>query len=243
MNILKEAQDRAGKRAAAIRVLVPLVLVLALVFACIMLAAALGYPVGSKLWPFVLLAAIMTAIPLGMVVMFFVARKNPRLVRKELDAIIRGNEVAISMYKEAIVKFSQEVQDLKSGLHLRESRLEMTRRLKKQTVARIKESLARLRETYEKADDRYKVKRQEYFLALQAKIRDQEDFLQYLEDPANETPLVSEKEYDDTLRRARVTATAMEKRFETATAPLRQMIHQSRRAIAEAKQALEQIPG
>ncbi|MFA5996621.1 MAG: hypothetical protein WC790_02785 [Candidatus Paceibacterota bacterium] len=243
MNVLKEARQRAGRRAAAIRVLVPLVLMLALVFSAIMIAAALGYPIGSKLWPFALLAAIMTAIPLGMVIMFFVARKDPQLVRRELDTMIRGEEITISMCEAAIVKFSREVQDMKSGLHLHESRVEMSRRMKKETLARIEKSLARLRETYEKADDRYKIKRQEHFLALQAQIRDQEDFLQYMRDPATETSLLPEKEYSDMLQIARRTAAGMEERFETATAPLRQLIHESRRIVAEAKQAREQIPG
>lgn len=243
MNVLKEARQRAGRRAAAIRVLAPLVLILALVFAAIVVAAALDYPVGSELWPFALLVTIMTAIPLGMVIMFFVARKDPQLVRRELDTMIRGEEITISMCEAAIVKFSREAQVMKSGLHLHESRVEMSRRMKKGALARVEKSLARLRETYEKADDRYKIKRQEHFLALQAQIRDQEDFLQYLGDPANETPLISEKEYSDMLQIARRTAARMEVRFETATAPLRQLIHKSRRTIAEARQALEQIPG
>ena len=239
MNVLKEARQRAGRRAATNRVLVPLVWMIALVSATIAVAPALG----GELWLSALLVPITIATPLGVIVMFFAAQKNPRLVRIELDAMIRGEEVAVSMYEAAIMKFSQEVQDMKSGLHLHESRVEMSRRMRKENLVRVEKSLARLRETYEKTDDRYKIKRQEHYLALQAQIRVKEDFLQYLGDPANETPMISEKEYGDILRRARDTATMMEKKLETATAPLRQLIHESRRTVAEARQALEQIPG
>ena len=241
MDILKIAGQRAGRRAAAYRVLVPMTLALALVFGAIMLAGALDYPVGNTRWPFMLLVGIMAAIPILVFVVHSSAKRSPQLILKELESMIRGEEMMISIYEAAIARLTKQKQDLESGLSVNESRQETSKRTLARRVADIEKSLHELRKIYEGASGRLKLRQQERFLGIQAQIREHEDRLQRLKDPTNNPPLLPAREHVEILLERRCAVLAIESEFMIATMPLWQQISKSRKTIEEANQAIQRL--
>lgn len=95
MNVLRFAQHRAGMHFAFNKVLKLLLVVMLLDYCLILYLNHLGHADDTK-WLFVTLVVIGCSAPLEMVFGYFIARHNPKCIRRELEGIILHEKKTIA---------------------------------------------------------------------------------------------------------------------------------------------------
>lgn len=106
MNVLETAKRQAGKNFASFKVFVPLVFLTAAILA---ITVFVGYSEKTE-WLFSLLVGIVAAIPIACMAGYFWARKNPKVLRQELEGMLQTEQMLLSLERDFVAKMSADFE-------------------------------------------------------------------------------------------------------------------------------------
>lgn len=239
MNVLRTAQHRAGLHAAIFKVYTPLVLLGALMLAGIFISRLLGYEGEYGDWLFILLGCIVIGILVGSLIAYFVGRKNPRLIRKELEKMIAVEQWMLPRYQEVFADFQQGLQSLPQRWHddMEEAWRKYERQATETSIYNLECAIEILREKDRKSSQQYKIRNQEMFLRLQQELRESEAFLEKLRGLA--TPQLPEEAKRKIFQSMQEDFNGIKKPLEAQRDAWQKKIEASLRTIAEAQKILK----
>lgn len=182
MDVLKTARRQAGLNIAVLKVYTPLTLLGALMLIGIFISRLLGYEGEYGDWLFILLGCIVIGILVGSPIAYFVGRKNPRLIRKELENMITIEQWMLPKYQEMLVEYQRELQNLPQKWHadMEEMWRECEQEATATSIRNLEHAIEVLRKKDRETSQQYKIRNQEVFLRLQQEVREGEAFLEKL---------------------------------------------------------------
>lgn len=231
MDVLRNARHQVGTQFAVFRVFFPLVVVAAIVLCALMYV---GYSEGNQ-WLATLLFFIEVMMFLLPVIAYFVARKNPRLIKNKLEEMVKVEEMVLKIYEESLNKYSQELKDLVENRrsHLEDLWQKNQKRIIEKSIADIERNIGRLIEMDQKASPAYKIKNQEQFILLHQLHRGYVDLLEFLK--KLQTGPIPEETYEIIRQLTQESFDKLIKHVETNVDFFRGKVAESRSILSEAQ--------
>lgn len=182
----------------------------------------------------ILFGAIVLSIPIKAGITYFFARKNPKLIHKELEEIARDEEMLLAKHEEELAK------DVEL-LHLQQEDIEICVRQQVQEekdveLRGLEERLSALREGLANASPEDRLASQEFFLTMQQELRELEFLMEELK--LDDRADLREALVEETSKNY---AFSCEKIIEPRAAASRLKITQSRQVLAEVRQLIAEL--
>lgn len=239
MDILKTAGIRAGRNFSAFKVTLPLVYAMAMAFFGAITVGYLGYSEYAQ-WLILLAGCFLVLNPVVSTIAYFLARKNPKLIRQELEDLIECEQMIVEKSEKFLIKESQELENILQGYEASFERKwrEGYQRGKNEALRMLQETLDALREANQQASAAERIRNQEYFILVHRAFSDCDVALEQMR---NYDPLANEKN-QGRFQSAKEQVLSKIKQINTEfIEEWQEKIAESKRMIAEARSALQEF--
>lgn len=237
MNVLKTARRQAGIQVAIFWVFLPLLAVGAVVLFSLIFV---GYSEKNH-WLVSVLMDVDAAILFAPIVAYFIARRNPKLVRKQLKEMLHIEKLILSKHETTLAEWLQKLKDVDNDHRAFFETLwtKGTEQAKEDMTLRVKKMMDSLWEIDKQATSGSKIRNQEKFLRLHQKLRESEEFLKSLEGMGNFP--ASEEDYREFARATERGLGELKNLLQKYAGGWKIKIAESRQIISEIQECLREI--